>query len=129
MTCVSAPSMSTCRPCLLCKSVGGSLQIPRIRRSILRSQQKIERSDDCKRTIASRRSGRVRPTNLVSKSVSDGVIVWKTQGQFDTLAWAIGMHVGAGDHVIALSYIEYGCVLGFCTLIHLHYILRLNCAH
>ena len=30
----------------------------------------------------------------------------------DTLAWATGMRVGAGDHAIAFFYIEYGCVLG-----------------
>ena len=28
------------------------------------------------------------------------------------LAWAIGTHVGAGDHAIALFCVEYGCVLG-----------------
>ena len=31
----------------------------------------------------------------------------------DTLAWATGTRVGAGDHAIALFCIEYGCVLGF----------------
>ena len=30
----------------------------------------------------------------------------------DTLAWATGTHVGAGDHAIELFCIEYGCVLG-----------------
>ena len=47
----------------------------------------------------------------------------------DAMAWATGMRVGAGDHAMALFCIEYGCVLGFCTLINLHYILRLNCTH
>ena len=30
----------------------------------------------------------------------------------DTLAWATGARVGAGDHSIAFFCIEYGCVLG-----------------
>ena len=30
----------------------------------------------------------------------------------DTLAWATGTHVVAGDHAMALFCIEHGCVLG-----------------
>ena len=36
----------------------------------------------------------------------------------DTLVWATGTHVGAGDHAIELFCIGYGRVLGFCTLLH-----------
>ena len=36
-------------------------------------------------------------------------------GSDDTLAWAIGTGVGAGDHATALFCIEYGCVLGLCS--------------
>ena len=31
----------------------------------------------------------------------------------DTLAWATGTHVGAGDHAMELFCIDYGCVPGF----------------
>ena len=34
-------------------------------------------------------------------------------GSSDTLAWATGMRVGAGDHAIALFYIGCGRVLEF----------------
>ena len=47
----------------------------------------------------------------------------------DTLAWATGTRVGAGDHAIALFCIECGRVLGFLysdTFI-LHFVV--NCAH
>ena len=49
------------------KSVGGSLQVPRIRRAILQSRQEIDLRGDCEWTTASAHSGRVRPTNLVSE--------------------------------------------------------------
>ena len=49
--------------------------------------------------------------------------------QGDTLAWATGTRVGAGDHAIALFCIGCGRVLGFLysdTFI-LHFVV--NCAH
>ena len=63
------------------KSVGGSLQVPKNRRSIWKSRQKIDLRGDCKWTTASRRPRRTRPTNLVSKRGVDGVQEWKTQRQ------------------------------------------------
>ena len=44
----------------------------------------------------------------------------------DTLAWATGTHVGAGDHATKSFCILYGCVLGlyFDTLYFM-----VNCAH
>ena len=50
-------------------------------------------------------------------------------GSDDMLAWATGMCVGPA--IMQLHCFVLGVVvsLGFCTLIHLHYILRLNCAH
>ena len=49
-------------PCLCVKSVGGNLQVVKIRRDIPKSRQKIDSNDDCKRTTASRRPVRTRPT-------------------------------------------------------------------
>ena len=36
--------------------------------------------------------------------------------------WATGTRVGASDHAIALFVLDMVVSLGFCTLIHLHYI-------
>ena len=44
----------------------------------------------------------------------------------DTLAWATGTHVGAGDHAIALFCIGYGCVLGFLYFDTLHFEVELH---
>ena len=45
--------------------------------------------------------------------------------QSDTLAWATGTRVGASDHAIALFVLNMVVSLGFCTMIHLHYICGL----
>ena len=49
------------------KSVGGSPQVPRIRRRSLKIRQKIDHRGDCGWTAASRRPHWSRPTNLVSE--------------------------------------------------------------
>ena len=43
--------------------------------------------------------------------------------------WATGTRVGASVHAIALFVLNMVVSLGFCTVIHLHYILWFNCAH
>ena len=47
----------------LCKSVEGNVQVLKICRSILRSRQKSDKNDNCRRTIASRCFGKA-PTTL-----------------------------------------------------------------
>ena len=64
----SAPSVNWGLVCV-CKSVGGSSQVPRIRRSNNGIRQKIGPSGDCEWTAVSRRLRKARPTNLVSERV------------------------------------------------------------
>ena len=47
----------------------------------------------------------------------------------DTLALATGTRVGASNHAIAFFVLNMVVSLGFCMVIHLHYILWFNCAH
>ena len=54
-------------PCCLWKSIRGSSQVLRNRRSIQKSRQEIDLHDDCEWITVSRRLGRTRTTNLVSK--------------------------------------------------------------
>ena len=70
-----------CPVVCLCKSVGGSLQVQRIRRSSLKSQQKSAQDDDYRWTTVLRCFGKVPMTNLVLKLVSNGVLEWKSQGK------------------------------------------------
>ena len=42
----------------------------------------------------------------------DGQEYWSVYWATDTLAWATGTRVGAGDHATELFCSEYGCVLG-----------------
>ena len=45
---------------------------------------------------------------------------------YDTLVWATGTRVGAGDHAIALFCIHYGRVLGFLYSDALHFEVELR---
>ena len=51
-----------------------------------------------------------------------------TRGVMMRWLWANGTRVGASDHAIALFVLDMVVSLGFCTLIHLHYILWFNSA-